>query len=540
MSLLFPWKENGRDQTCVITFSIEGISDILGSDSVNTTFMINDSDELLLHPETDRVLIGESFKNHPLVMEMRQGNHNRDDSMQVPFVMEDGSGKKSHYYGAYQKLSVADIVMATVVPLDSVLEGVRTTRRNNIYLTGIVFFLSIIIILIFSRFAISVHIRKLTAAAHEIQKGNFDTPIIDSLNVKRGDEIGVLNRSTQDEREFLNTFAKFTNRGVAKAIARKEIDFDPHLKDVTIFFSDIRGFTAISDGFKNRFQNDSPREIIGFLKDYMSRMVNCITLSNGNVDKFEGDAIMAVWGLLRDDSLDFEKLPETDEQRASLSEKHLQHVKKDALDAIRGTVAMRYALMKYNKDAEAFTAAHAGEERALYKPHIRIGCGINSGRATCGIMGSEDKMEYTAIGDAVNFASRTESSNKLCGTDILITEDTYNILKDDFIKNKSNNFSIKDENKENEIVVEMIPVEFEVKGKGVQHFYGVVNMPGFDLEKFFAQGDAEFVPDGECLKACGSDGPKTLDEVRTMLGIPVPEYAKVNLNEEENKIQVKQ
>lgn len=540
MSLLFPWKENGRDQTCVITFSIEGISDILGSDSVNTTFMINDSDELLLHPETDRVLIGESFKNHPLVMEMRQGNHNRDDSMQVPFVMEDGSGKKSHYYGAYQKLSVADIVMATVVPLDSVLEGVRTTRRNNIYLTGIVFFLSIIIILIFSRFAISVHIRKLTAAAHEIQKGNFDTPIIDSLNVKRGDEIGVLNRSTQDEREFLNTFAKFTNRGVAKAIARKEIDFDPHLKDVTIFFSDIRGFTAISDGFKNRFQNDSPREIIGFLNDYMSRMVNCITLSNGNVDKFEGDAIMAVWGLLRDDSLDFEKLPETDEQRASLSVKHLQHVKKDALDAIRGTVAMRYALMKYNKDAEAFTAAHAGEERALYKPHIRIGCGINSGRATCGIMGSEDKMEYTAIGDAVNFASRTESSNKLCGTDILITEDTYNILKDDFIKNKSNNFSIKDENKENEIVVEMIPVEFEVKGKGVQHFYGVVNMPGFDLEKFFAQGDAEFVPDGECLKACGSDGPKTLDEVRTMLGIPVPEYAKVNLNEEENKIQVKQ
>lgn len=540
MSLLFPWKENGRDQTCVITFSIEGISDILGSDSVNTTFMINDSDELLLHPETDRVLIGESFKNHPLVMEMRQGNHNRDDSMQVPFVMEDGSGKKSHYYGAYQKLSVADIVMATVVPLDSVLEGVRTTRRNNIYLTGIVFFLSIIIILIFSRFAISVHIRKLTAAAHEIQKGNFDTPIIDSLNVKRGDEIGVLNRSTQDEREFLNTFAKFTNRGVAKAIARKEIDFDPHLKDVTIFFSDIRGFTAISDGFKNRFQNDSPREIIGFLNDYMSRMVNCITLSNGNVDKFEGDAIMAVWGLLRDDSLDFEKLPETDEQRASLSVKHLQHVKKDALDAIRGTVAMRYALMKYNKDAEAFTAAHAGEERALYKPHIRIGCGINSGRATCGIMGSEDKMEYTAIGDAVNFASRTESSNKLCGTDILITEDTYNILKDDFIKNKSNNFSIKDENKENEIVVEMIPVEFEVKGKGVQHFYGVVNMPGFDLEKFFAQGDAEFVPDGECFKACGSDGPKTLDEVRTMLGIPVPEYAKVNLNEEENKIQVKQ
>ncbi len=540
MSLFFPWKENGRDQTCVITFSMEVLSDILGSYSVNTTFMINDSDELLLHPETNRILIGESFKNYPLVMKIRGANQNRDDSMQIPFVVEDESGKKSNYYGAYQKLSIADIVMITVVPLDSVLAGVRVTRRNNIYLTGIVFFLSIIIILVFSRFAISVHIRKLTAAAHEIQKGNFDTPIIDDLNVRRADEIGVLNRSTQDEKQFLNTFAKFTNRGVAKAIARKEIDFDPHLKDVTIFFSDIRGFTAISDGFKNRFQNDSPREIIGFLNDYMSRMVNCITLSNGNVDKFEGDAIMAVWGLLRDDSLDFEKLPEHDGQRLKLSELHLSHVKEDALNAIRGTIAMRYALMKYNKDAEIFTAAHANEERAKYKPHIRIGCGINSGRATCGIMGSDDKMEYTAIGDAVNFASRTESSNKPCGTDILITEDTYNILKDDFIRNESNDFTIKEDNLENEIVVEMIPVEFEVKGKGIQHFYGVVNMPGFDLEKFFKGGDSEFIPDEDCLKAAGPAGPKSLDEVRLLLGIPIPEFAKVNLNEEENKIQVKQ
>lgn len=540
LSLFFPWKESGRDQTCVITFSMEVLSDILGSSSLNTTFMINDSDELLFHPETNKILIGESFKNYPLVMEIRGGNQNRDDSMQIPFALEDESGKKSNYYGAYQKLSVADILMITVVPLDSVLAGVRTTRRNNIYLTGIVFFLSIIIILIFSRFAISVHIRKLTAAAHEIQKGNFDTPIIDDLNTKRADEIGVLNRSTQDEKQFLNIFAKFTNRGVAKAIARKEIDFDPHLKDVTIFFSDIRGFTAISDGFKNRFQNDSPREIIGFLNDYMSRMVNCITLSNGNVDKFEGDAIMAVWGLLRDDSLDFEKLSESDEKRKNLSERHLNHVKKDALDAIRGTIAMRYALMKYNKDAEIFTAEHVNEERAKYKPHIRIGCGINSGRATCGIMGSDDKMEYTAIGDAVNFASRTESSNKPCGTDILITEDTYNILKDDYIKNKSNNFSLKEENLENEIVVEMIPVEFEVKGKGIQHFYGVVNMPGFDLEKFFKKGDSEFIPDEDCLKAVGPNGPKTLDEVRLLLGIPIPEFAKVNLNEEENKIQVKQ
>lgn len=539
MALFFPWKENGLDQTCVITFSIENMLDILGTDSVNTTFILNDSAELLCHPDTAKVLIGESYKNYPLVAAMLRNNESNSDSRQIPFSVIDENKKKTDYFGAYQKLSIGDITVLTTVPVDSILEGVRTTRKNNIYLTGIVFFLSVIIILVFTRQGISRHLRKLTEAAEEIKNGNFDTPVFDELSTKRRDEIGVLNQSTKDEREFLDVFAKFTNKGVAKSIARKELDFDPHLKDITIFFSDIRGFTAISDGFKNRFENDSPREIIGFLNDYMSRMVNCITLSHGNVDKFEGDAIMAVWGILREDSLTFEKLPDSSPEKAERYRKHKNHIKEDALNAIRGTIAMRYALMKYNKDAADFTKAHENEAKAKYKPHIRIGCGLNSGRATCGIMGSEDKMEYTAIGDAVNFASRTESSNKPCGTDILITEDTYNLLKDDFIKNESNNYSIKNENFENEIIVEMIPVEFEVKGKGAQHFYGVVNMPGFDIQKFFQQGEPEFVPDEDCLKAVGPDGPKNMAQVRELLGIPVPDFEKVNLNEEENKIQIK-
>ena len=539
MALLFPYTENGREQTCVILFSIEAISDMLGSDSVNTTFMINDSDELLSHPETDRILRGESLKNDELVLLMRKNNQNNDDSRQVSYKAKNEDGKTVNFYGAYKKLSFADIAVMTSVPLDSILEGVRTTRRNNIYLMGIVFFLSIIFVLVFSKLAISRHLKKLTLAAEEVKNGNFDTDIFKELNSKRRDEIGVLNQSMKDEGEFLDLFSKFTNRGVAKSIARKEIDFDPHLKDITIFFSDIRGFTAISDGFKNRFANDSPREIIGFLNDYMSRMVNCITLSGGNVDKFEGDAIMAVWGILRDDSLDFEKLSDSDPSKKELKINHYKNVMEDALNAIRGTIAMRYALMQYNKDAEAFTKAHMGEERAKYKPYIKIGCGLNTGRATCGIMGSEDKMEYTAIGDAVNFASRTESSNKPCGTDILITEDTYRLLRHRYIRNESNGFKILEENKENEIIVEQIPVDFEVKGKGIQHFYGVVNMPGFDIEKFFRKSDPDFKADEDCLRAVGPTGPKTLNEVRNLLGIPIPEFDKVNLNEEENKIQVK-
>ena len=539
MALLLPYREGGLEQCCLILFSIDNLSAVLGAGSMNETFVMNDSADLLCHPESVRVLSGQSVKNHPLVRLMREENQNNEESRQILYDSVDEGGKKSTFVGAYQKIGIADIGVCTSVPLDTVLEGVVTTRRNNLYLMGVVFFVSVVFILVFSRFAISRHLRRLTMAAEEIQKGNFNTPLISTLNIRRRDEIGILNKSTKDEQEFLNTFAKFTNRGVAKAIARKEIDFEPHLKDVTIFFSDIRGFTAISDGFKNRFGEESPREIIGFLNDYMGRMVNCVTISGGTIDKFEGDAIMAVWGILRDDSLDFEQLPDGDPKKSELSEIHARHVKADAVSAIRGTIAMRYALMQYNKDAEAFTKAHEHEAKAKYKPHIRIGCGINTGRATCGIMGSEDKMEYTAIGDSVNFASRTESSNKPCGTDILITEDTYNLLKGDFIRCEENGFSIPAGNEENELVVEQIPVEFEVKGKGAQHFYGVVNMPQFDIEAFFRQSDKDFTLDEDCARAVGKNGPKTLNEMRTLLGIPIPEFESVNLNEEENKIQVK-
>lgn len=524
MALLFPWKENGRDQCCLIIFSVESISDILGTGSGNTTFMINDSDELLLHPETERILPGESFADYPLVSLIRQ---NGEDSRQIPFSSRNADGKISRYFGAYEKIQTADIIVITEVSLETVLSGVYSTMTNNIFITGIVFFLSVMFILFFSRFAISNHLRKLSDAANEIQNGNFETKIIDTLNTRRKDEIGVLNEATQNEREFLNTFAKFTNKNVAKAIARKEIDFEPHLKDLTIFFSDIRGFTAISDGFREKFGDNSPREIIAFLNDYMERMVECVSLSGGTIDKFEGDAIMAVWGILRDDNL--------------RSKEHILHVKEDAVNAIRGTCAMRYSLMKYNKEAADFTEKHKNDADAKYKPQIKIGCGLNTGRATAGIMGGKDKLEYTAIGDAVNFASRTESSNKACGTDILISADTYNLLKKDFIRCKENSFTILPENLESEIIVEQIPVEFEVKGKGSQHFYGVVNMPNFDIEKFFRfGGNKDFVLDSDCAKAIGKNGPKTLNEVRNLLGIPVPDFEKVNLNAEENKVQVKQ
>ncbi len=527
IAIFTPVYSGSQADSAVVLFACDELSESFANSSINSSILVNDEGIVLIHPDIQQILSAADLSRSRLVQTMLTSKNNNEQ-----FVYKDDEG--TEYIAAFRKIGLGGCGLVTEVKTSIVLEAVNATTRRNLYLTISILSLAIILIWFFSK-SLSSPLKALTEVANEINRGNFNTEKFEELSANRQDEIGVLIQSTKNEREILNTVTSLTNRGVTQAIVRKEIDFEPHLKDITIFFSDIRGFTAISDGFNKRFGEKSAAEIISFLNDYMSRMVNCINITGGNVDKFEGDAIMACWGVLRDDDLSFENLPDGSADKERLSEIHEQHVQSDALSAIRATVAMRYALMEYNKQAEIFTQAHADEPYAKYKPHIRIGSGLNSGRATVGFMGSYHKMEFTSIGDAVNLASRTESSNKPCGTDILITQDTYDILKYNYIRCPENNYTISEEHLANEVIVEMIPVAFEVKGKGKQHFYGVVNMPGFNIEEFFKQSEPEFKVDPDCIGAVGPSGPQTLHEVRELLGIPEPNFDEVDLDAAEEK-----
>ena len=531
LAIFFPLTTTGEDNVVAIIYSSEAIAESFSSSSINQTFFVNDDGKVLLHSDAQLTAEGADERENPVVKAMFESSAGNTAS-QINF-MQDGE----EYLGAYKRLSIGNGGIVTTVKAAIILEGVTRTTKRNVYISIAILAIAILAVYFFAK-TLSSPLKRLSRVVNEINQGNFNTELFGELGKGSHDEVGVLVKSTHLEREILNTFTKLTNKGVTKAIIKKEIDFEPHLKDITIFFSDIRGFTAISDGFKNRFGEKSAAEIIGFLNDYMSRMVTCISRTGGIVDKFEGDAIMACWGVLRNENLDWEKKDEASVSRALAKDHHDQYIKEDALSGITCCIAMRYSLMKYNKDAAEFTEAHKDEPLAQYKPHIRIGAGLNSGRATVGFMGSFEKMEFTSIGDAVNFASRTEASNKPCGTDILMTQDTYDILKYDYIRCEENGFTIKAENKKNEIIVEQIPVEFEVKGKGKQHFYGVVNMPGFDIQDFFGQDDPDFRIDMDCARTVGPIGPKNLSEVRALLGIPEPDFSTVNLDAEENKIQV--
>jgi class 3 adenylate cyclase len=148
---------------------------------------------------------------------------------------------------------------------------------------------------------------------------------------------------------------------------------------VTVLFSDIRGFTQFSE-------ERSPTEVIDYLNHYLDRMIEIVFQHNGTLDKFIGDALMAVFG-------------------APLSSG------RDERDAVSAACAMVRAVEEFNDDM-----------RSRGYPPIQIGCGIAAGGVVAGNIGNARRLEYTVLGDTVNVASRLESLNKELGTQILVTE----------------------------------------------------------------------------------------------------------------------
>jgi class 3 adenylate cyclase/HAMP domain-containing protein len=157
---------------------------------------------------------------------------------------------------------------------------------------------------------------------------------------------------------------------------------------LAILFSDIRGFTTISESYA-----DTPDRLVESLNRYFSGQVDIIMNRNGIVDKYIGDAIMAFWGapVRRDD---------------------------DALQAVLAALEMISALDSFNEN-----------QRRLGLKEFRIGVGINYGLVTVGNIGSERKMDYTVIGDNVNLASRMEGLTKTYQSELLITQSLYEELR---------------------------------------------------------------------------------------------------------------
>ena len=191
----------------------------------------------------------------------------------------------------------------------------------------------------------------------------------------------------QERDKLRSTFGKYMTEAVMEHLLAGKVQLGGESLKVTILFTDIRSFTTLSE-------NMEAHALVALLNEYFTDMVTVIIKEDGVVDKYIGDAIMAVFG--------------APVQR-----------KDDPLRAVRAAVHMRMGLKRLNERLA---------KRGIAP--IRTGIGIHTGDVVAGNIGSEQRMEYTVIGDAVNLASRLESNTKEVGADILISDETYEVVKD--------------------------------------------------------------------------------------------------------------
>lgn len=301
-----------------------------------------------------------------------------------------GRGHIAHF----SKVEVLPLV--TVVSSSEALlsESVYAVARRSLYLGLAILSIAIVIAVLFAD-SIVKPVLRLVGAAQKIASGDFSVRTIPTSR----DEIATLTQAFNDmaaglsERERLKeVFGKFHSKAVfAKLLAEEKIRLGGERLSVTVFFSDIRSFTSVSEKM-------SPEDVVDMLNEYMSEMVTVIEANGGVVDKYVGDAIMAIWGM-----------PQPDEAA-------------DAERAVRACLAMRESLVALNR-----------KRRERGQAPIEIGMGLNSGEVIAGNIGSQSRMEYTVIGDTVNTASRVESLTKEFKTDFLISEATLRLLPEGLV-----------------------------------------------------------------------------------------------------------
>lgn len=204
------------------------------------------------------------------------------------------------------------------------------------------------------------------------------------------EEINVKNEQLQD---LSNKLAKYLSQQVYKSIFQgtKEVKIESYRKNLTIFFSDIQGFTELTDRVESEV-------LTNILNKYLNEMSKIAVEFGGTIDKFIGDAIMIFFGD-----------PETG------GEKH------DAIACVKMAIKMRERMSELTKE---------WDDLGIIRP-IQIRIGINSGFATVGNFGSEDRLDYTIVGGNVNLASRLESA--AAPDSILISHSTFSLVKDEIL-----------------------------------------------------------------------------------------------------------
>lgn len=318
----------------------------------------------------------------------------------IPKVFQDNT--LSTYSGVY-KLSIPVrffilFIATTVFPLAlSHVVAVSSMLDTNNIQSLIVYHITIFFGLASSLYLVYLYslsfkhpILELKSITDKVRNEDY----LSVVKIQTVDEIGYLGESVNlmvkslQEKDFIkDTFGRMVDPRIRDHLLKGNINLGGELVEATILFSDIRGFTSLSEKMK-------PEDVVRYLNEYFEKMSECIVSEGGVINKYMGDAIMALFGI-----------PIHNKDHAKL--------------AIQAGLKMR---KERDKLSQWFVSNHL--------PELKTGIGIHTGVILAGNIGSSSRMEYTVIGDSVNVASRLESMCKETKKDFLISGTTYQKVKD--------------------------------------------------------------------------------------------------------------
>ena len=388
-------------------------------------FAVDPSGVVIAHPNDKYTLSRKKLKESEIVQkalssELRLGDLRFKNKESEPFI------------GAFAKTKFGITVISQVSEA-ILLEDAELIRHEAFGIAAIVISIALFFIALFAM-TLTAPIEKLELFAQKISKGDFEM----RSDVNSRDEVGRLSKAMNNmvdgliERDKAKSLINKFHGSVGEELMKGELERKGSRKKVTVFFSDIRGFTQFGE-------THSAEEVVELLNEYFGEMVGIINRNDGVVDKFIGDAIMAIWGAMSENP--------------------------DPVKAVGACIEMREALVHFNKSRE---------ERGLQQ--IKIGIGLHSGEAIAGTIGSDERMEYTVIGDTVNLAARIEASTKAFGTDLLISDSLSDEIKDHFWLEEAGKAEVKGKSK---------PITmFKVKGR-------IINGEKVEVRTAFSEYQAE-------------------------------------------------
>lgn len=347
--------------------------------------LVDGEGQIVAHPNDEK--LDTNIAHYPAVQAARQSK----DVGSVVANNSDGVSKLYVYRALKNPATLAQQpwVLLTEVDRNEELAGLRKLRRELGAGVFLVILGSLLIAQQVSR-SITDPLHRLGDFARRIGSGDLTS----RTEIGGRDIAGRLSASLNDmanalqERDHVKeVFGRYIATQVSDKILKGQVNLGGENKRVSILFSDIRNFTGMSESM-------TPQQVVAFLNDYFSEMVDAVFENGGILDKFIGDGLMAVFGAL----------DETDH------EKH----------AVRTALRMKALLGKIN-----------GTRSVHGLPPIAIGIGIHTDEVIVGNIGSRKRLEYTVVGDGVNTSSRLQGLNKEFGTTILISETTYEKVKDE-------------------------------------------------------------------------------------------------------------